>query len=227
MTDNLLPFDRELIDRFVDGELADAEERELLARLDDEPGGWRALALGFVEARTLRRELGGLLREPTNVVSPTAPPHRSRSRHWWQPVAAAVLLLVGYGLGTLLPSFRTEPAADQVVEDRAGEVTVPDSQPEPVPDVEPLPESVVLLVSDDDGVRPVNVPLVRDTSFVSTEPPVPVEDVFAKLRQDVIDSGHAIDERQTMYRLPLDDEHDVWLPVREVEIAPRTEDWVQ
>lgn len=49
------------LDRFVDGELSEAERREVLVSLDrdacDETCGWRRLALSFVESQTLHREL--------------------------------------------------------------------------------------------------------------------------------------------------------------------------
>ena len=48
------------MDRLVDGELTPAEYRELLANLDDEPGGWRRCALAFLEAQALQREMESL-----------------------------------------------------------------------------------------------------------------------------------------------------------------------
>lgn len=54
------PFDEQLtdsdsdlraeIDRMVDGELSDEQQRSLLERLEDSPTGWKALALAYVEA---------------------------------------------------------------------------------------------------------------------------------------------------------------------------------
>ena len=40
-----------LFDRLVDGELSSTERRQLIASLDDRPGGWRRCALAFVEAQ--------------------------------------------------------------------------------------------------------------------------------------------------------------------------------
>ena len=50
-------FDDDRLDRVVDGELNDAEYRELLRSLEQRPGGWRACALAFLEAQAWRREL--------------------------------------------------------------------------------------------------------------------------------------------------------------------------
>ena len=46
-----------LFDRLVDGELSAAERQQLLASLDDRPGGWRRCALAFLEAQTWRSDL--------------------------------------------------------------------------------------------------------------------------------------------------------------------------
>ncbi len=56
--------DRRVLDRLVDGELGVDERRELLAALDDEPGGWRRCALAFLEAQAWRWQLGRMAGEP-------------------------------------------------------------------------------------------------------------------------------------------------------------------
>ena len=47
MTEHTNEIDDAVIDRMVDGELDDVRQRELLFRMDDEPGGWRRLASGL------------------------------------------------------------------------------------------------------------------------------------------------------------------------------------
>jgi hypothetical protein len=51
--------DSRIFDRLADGALSPADERTLLAALDDEPGAWRRAAIAFIEAQALRRELAG------------------------------------------------------------------------------------------------------------------------------------------------------------------------
>ncbi len=46
--------DRRVLDRLVDGELAEAERTALLLRLETEPDGWRCCALAFLEAQAWR-----------------------------------------------------------------------------------------------------------------------------------------------------------------------------
>ena len=47
------------LDLLVDGELSEAERRELLQHMDEEPEGWRRCpALAFLEAHAGSRNLG-------------------------------------------------------------------------------------------------------------------------------------------------------------------------
>lgn len=48
-------------DLLVDGELGEAARRQLLSRLDDEPGGWRRCALAFLEAQSWRQAFGAVV----------------------------------------------------------------------------------------------------------------------------------------------------------------------
>ncbi len=61
-----------LCDRLVDNELSPAEQRELLAALEDEPGGWRRCALAFVEANVWRDSLHGVRAEQAVPLLSTA-----------------------------------------------------------------------------------------------------------------------------------------------------------
>jgi hypothetical protein len=65
--------DDRLIDRLVDGELAEAQRRELLARLESEPDGWRSCALAFLEAQSWRDGLSAAAGDslaPRRIVVP-------------------------------------------------------------------------------------------------------------------------------------------------------------
>jgi len=67
-------------DRLVDGELTDAQRRELLSRLDDEPGGWRQCALAFLEAQALGEDLGAIARD---AASASDRPQSSTTGSFW------------------------------------------------------------------------------------------------------------------------------------------------
>ena len=65
-------------DLLVDGELKESARRELLSRLDDEPGGWRRCALAFLEAQSWRQEFGAIVAAPSAELSPSRPASRLR-----------------------------------------------------------------------------------------------------------------------------------------------------
>jgi hypothetical protein len=57
-------FDPQVLDRLIDGELADGERRVLLESLERQPDGWRQCALAFLEAQTWGQTLTDYVREP-------------------------------------------------------------------------------------------------------------------------------------------------------------------
>jgi hypothetical protein len=65
-------------DLLVDGELSEAARRELLSRLDDEPGGWRGCALAFLEVQSWRHVFGAIAGEPSVELPPRRPARRFR-----------------------------------------------------------------------------------------------------------------------------------------------------
>ncbi|MGD9720033.1 MAG: hypothetical protein AB7O59_02320 [Pirellulales bacterium] len=96
-----------VLDRLVDGELSQADRRDLLAALDDEPGAWRRCALAFLESQAWRWQLGRMAAEP--LVAHTAhagsaaagPSSRARSAaRWTWTLAMAAGLFLAFGLGT-------------------------------------------------------------------------------------------------------------------------------
>jgi len=89
-----------VLDRLVDGELCAAEERELLAALDDEPGAWRRCALAFLEARALRSDLHGA-RSAVLEVTPAARP-RAKSNVWGMVFVSAASLMLSFFVGMQL-----------------------------------------------------------------------------------------------------------------------------
>jgi len=60
-------FDPQILDRLVDGELAETERREVLRTLERQPDGWRQCALAFLEAQSWGEALTQLARHPEEV----------------------------------------------------------------------------------------------------------------------------------------------------------------
>ena len=83
MVDELQRNPSHVFDRLVDGELADAQRRELLTALDDEPAGWRRCALAFLEAQSWGTDFAALRAEPA-AASTTANGHAAAGgRAFW------------------------------------------------------------------------------------------------------------------------------------------------
>jgi len=104
------PLDRRL-ERCADGELSDAEERALLARLDGERDGWRELALRLLERRLLEQVCRQRVVTPRAAPDAATPPRapaalgpsgqgRRGSRGGWLFLtAAAASLLAAFAAG--------------------------------------------------------------------------------------------------------------------------------
>ena len=93
----------EQLDRMVDGELTENEQRAVLLGCEEQDR-WRELALAYVEAQVLSSELPTIqeleMDEPPREVRPVPP---SAASWLWNPfaLAAAVVLSlsIGYGAG--------------------------------------------------------------------------------------------------------------------------------
>lgn len=110
------PRDDRLIDRLVDGEMPEAERRELLLRFENQPDGWRRCALAFLEVQAWRQALTpkvdsvGVARPDyvKGVESPLGSPcgngskRSSRSKYWRPTIqfsGLAASLVVAFALG--------------------------------------------------------------------------------------------------------------------------------
>jgi hypothetical protein len=106
--------DDRLIDRLVDGELPDAERRQLLLRLEAEPDGWRRCALAFLEAQSWREAFTPLASPapPVPRTRPAARPNPEGSRPGsWRPVARLTGLAAGFAAAFVLGwALRGKPA---------------------------------------------------------------------------------------------------------------------
>jgi hypothetical protein len=107
-----------VLDRLVDGELSQADRRELLVALEDEPGAWRRCALTFLEAQTWRWQLGRMAAGPlvAQAAVPSRPPAApwrgaNRATLWGACLATAAGLLVAFALGTRFPTTGAVPLA--------------------------------------------------------------------------------------------------------------------
>jgi hypothetical protein len=111
-------FSRSELDRMVDGELSEDEQRSLLQRLEESPSGWRELALAYVEAAVWKEQFSpkksstdsGCEATLSAVIAPIAdsqveaaplsgkPENRQQSAMASAFAAVAVLLVFGLGI---------------------------------------------------------------------------------------------------------------------------------
>lgn len=165
--------DAMLIDRLVDGELSGDERRQLLAKLEAEPNGWRRCALAFIEAQTWRSALGGfaddaianenaaaqknLAANATENVSSVNNSHFN----WGTWLAVAASVVVAFGLGRQSGAMRSE----RISVDRQMASTPADPSPRDNAIAAPATrhgDAVTLVVNDRAGVpQRIEVPLVE------------------------------------------------------------------
>ncbi len=105
--------DDPIIDRLVDGELPEAERRELLLKFEEEPAGWRRCAVAFLEAQVWRQALASVA-APNWVAHPEFSTGVSSGfanrRRFWRPLAKlsglAAGLAAAFALGWIYQSGR-------------------------------------------------------------------------------------------------------------------------
>lgn len=162
--------DEILIQRCVDGELNHDERRELLARMDQLPEGWRTLACTFMEeqlfADAANESLQASPSPAANRQRPAAP--SSRKQTWFaSPVTTLVLSLCVAFLGGLLASGRFRDAqnaspvfAENTTTDKAARDTVsPNAAPRAATTVANAPYKMRV---EPVGAEPVELPVFAD-----------------------------------------------------------------
>src|SRR5207248_9374700 len=131
-----VPGEERLLDRLVDGELSDAEQRALLQRFENEPANWRRCALAFLEAQTWREAFSPLVASAPTTVRPTLLPDRPRRslelrRRMARLTGLAAGLAVAFALGWAYRGGTEErPPESSLVQ---GPVSAPKAIPAPSP----------------------------------------------------------------------------------------------
>ena len=194
------------VDRMVDGELDDQQQRALL--LDCEARGtWRELALAYVESQALKQGLSDYLNEPPGEVAAerTSKP-LDDVRSDWNPwsLAAAVLIALGLGYG-----MGKAPGRDLATVDP--EPAMVDATPES----EVLPSSMQFMVSNPttNELSSFDLPLVKASELggdlrKQLHGPSP-DEYFHKMR----DRGVSVHRRQTITPVRMENGQRVLVPI--------------
>jgi len=183
------PIDPVVVDQLVDGELPDAERRQLLEKMDRTPGAWRQCALAFLEAQCWKQAMGSSILEtaeavPAALARPLAAPVRRLGR-WRSPAALAAGVLAAWVFGWVAgsgwrpstspapgflagqPAAIVPPAAPQEARPPVAEVaqwTAPVSVPRGAADTNADPgeegwQTVTVRVPDPSGLAIREIPL--------------------------------------------------------------------
>lgn len=226
MTTNMerSPLDNEPFDRLVDAELSEPERRELLVRLDREPGGWRRCALAFLEAQCWKQAFRVMQEARDDAMTHDV---MAQTRHEYAPavsrrptwphrlgtlIAMAASFLVAFWIGSLVQRERTvlpvSNFGDQVatVEQPASDRSTPWR---------------TVAVSDSGSGRQGPISTVRavernnvDDRWLESLPSAIPDDV----RQAFQRSGHEIKQHRQLVPVPLDDGRRLVVPVDQVDV---------
>ena len=213
-------------DLLVDGELSEAQRRELLLGLDDEPGGWRRCALAFLEAQAWKQQLGEIAREPAPQPPTKRPARRFRITHHLGTLAAmaasfTVALLVGSQVRdwwTLQPIADSPSSQIAGVADVTGPVVPPNSPASTSPTTPQLPDGdspAWRLVGNSQSIQlPATERDSLDEKWLQNLPSAMPEDVVRDLKRH----GYRVEQRRGLLPFRMKDGRPLVVPVDEVDI---------
>lgn len=218
IVDEFLRDPERVLDRLVDGELPPVQRSELLAALDDEPGGWRRCALAFLEAQSWHWQLSRVAAEPLLAqASNRAPQTRSRKAARWSGgfLAIAASVAVAFVVGTRFPT--------------TGEIAQPERRAAAPP--HSIDRSTALAQVDEAGApnwqtvtltpangsgKPIEVRVANETQSAAAV--APRASLSGLLAQGFETAGFQVNRRQGIVPLNLTDGRQLVLPVEEIDI---------
>ncbi len=227
------------LDRLVDSEVTIDQERQLLLALETQPQMWRRCALAFIEARTWRSEMRGIVsRQPeisgavkaavgTTVVNRTSRTAVPR----WLTIAATLILAFTLGVASqhLFPRGREMATAPHVtpslvsLTDAIPPVEDPKSVGVVASEIEHSPvkdQTVqVSLLSDDGQEQSVVVPLEEGNEEKLKSMLAEQHSMLSPaVRRALESAGHEVEERRAFYPVKLDDGRQAVVPMNIVEL---------
>ena len=215
------------IDRLVDGELSEAERRDLLSRLDAEPDSWRQCAVAFLEAQSWREAMRSI---SADSVEPAAVADRDRAswRRLRSVLATACSLLlalgVGFAVGDLFDRDPTFAPPEHVAEVKKPMESKPVEEPaaDAISESE-VPVRFVAIPAQDPvsgGADSIQMPVVPHEylgdGWPYQLPAVVPEDVVKTLRRQ----GREVVQQRRLLPFQAADGSRVVFPVDEVEVVP-------
>ncbi|HEY2883538.1 MAG TPA: hypothetical protein VGJ15_13920 [Pirellulales bacterium] len=231
------------LDRLVDAELTDDQQRHLLLAMEGQPDAWRRCALAFIEAQTLRREFRGLIESSpasdralsATVALSTDVSKVQRGRFQRQSVrwfSVAASFLVAFVLGTaargLWPQHGSENSVPTLIAAAGNHTgsaitsTAANAQQSAGSEITPVTARTYhVKVPSDDGQseQTVEVPLIEGNektveSLLSQQNPLLSEAAL----QTLSSTGHQVEQRRTFYPVQLEDGRQAIVPVDYAEV---------
>ena len=199
--------DQRLLDRLVDGEIANEERRELLRRLESEPDGWRRCALAFLEAQAWWDSLADVAASPEGK-SPATQQYitpngdvgqslRSGNSHVVRLVASLIALsaclTVAFATGWILHKKPAEAPANHLVAN---------AQPSDAPAVRPA--------ASDQASASATV-ASQQLPPAGKEPATPLDALVKKWEQ----RGYRAERQERLVPMETKDGRKVTVPVQE------------
>jgi hypothetical protein len=217
-----------VLDRLVDGELSPHQRRELLAGLDDEPGGWRRCALAFLEAQSWRWQMSRVAAEPivAQLKAHRARERTSKRRYWGVLVAAAASVMAAFAAGTRFPTVnatREAPPLARIESPQAVGAESPAKQLVQGTDAPRAAErqspwqTLTLTPADGSSTDPIRLRVVEpdsDQASAARQEWAVSGQLLGRFEQE----GFQVDRRQGLLPIELSDGRRVLVPVEEVDI---------
>ena len=228
-----------LLQRFVDGELSEQRQQDILAGLEDDPGQWRRVALAFVEAQIWEGEYRAVAEEnrsagkeqpvrdnPAKKIPREKSPRRaSETGRGILVLVASLLLAWGIGLwqGGLWDSrpYAAAPMAGRTpsapaIEPGSAEalesIAIPDE-----PEIQPPVLRLTLDDAQSGQLETVDFPL-QEHAFYDAYPGRPLSVVGDDLRRILAASGYRVNQEQQIVPVRLSNGRRGVLPVNYVNL---------
>jgi hypothetical protein len=230
------PIDALRMDQLVDGELSDAEVRDLLAALSDEPDGWKRCALAFVEDQMLRGDLALLAQEQRQFLPAAARPLRRAAPRWTEVAAWALAMAACFAVAFLTGRHWNQPPRDE----RGAAPSMAASHPQrgaslagagqaPTRSVtwpaDDSPLGRVTLVVNDQDQQPYQLPFYPLNSTTSQWLVSDQSSIPADVLEAFESAGSTVHRDQYWAPLELEDGRRLVIPIEQVEIVPGEPTW--
>lgn len=241
------PIDQTELDRFVDDECDEATRRAILARVASTES-WQQLALTFVEAQTLRRDLRRLFQTPEPVAWASSPcaraavpepiqsqTERRNPRFLFVKAFSLIILFLLMCRAWLIQKQHNDPRRAQpqdiVTIDNIHDQPTTAELPVParVTTNTDLPQSVQFVVNDgqSDVPRYFEIPVQNTSAPLDVAQWQPQSVLTEEMRRSLANSGHEIEEDASLLPVTLPNGRSVAFPVHQVRVKYRGPQWHQ